>query len=255
MVGSKARAFVVCSASRTDGVSVVDLVLSVTETVVLAVVLETPPLPDVKGLNRLLGVGDLDLLAVVELENLALLPEVGETVFLRPPDGLNLLLDPDNSFWNSSNVTLFTGLPPVIVEEALGLSGGASMSSVSSSSSSSSKLSSNCLLSLSLLDFRGRLALLPVGIILRPGLSLFLLPLAVVPLDPVPLLLPVESLSLEDLDFPLTAAVGPGKSSGTMGRPLTLDSLDGGVDAVTGEAVVVVLLIPLLIGALGEKLV
>lgn len=79
----------------------------------------------------------------------------------------------------------------------------------------------------------GLLALLPVGITLTPLLPP--LPLVGLLLPVVPLL-PVRGV----LDLPpvvegtagtgaLMAAVGPGKSSGTIGFPLTRDSLDGGV--------------------------
>ena len=50
---------------------------------------------------------------------------------------------------------------------------------------------------------------------------------------------PVSSTLSSSSSFtgPLMAAVGPGKSSGTMGRPLTLDSLEGGVLRPLGDDV------------------
>ncbi len=86
-----------------------------------------------------------------------------------------------------------------------------------------------------------------MGMILSGVLDLVRLPVVevlkpVVPLEPVVTLEPVvddsetgrrargDTLStVESLTGPLMAAVGPGKSSGTMGLPRTLDSLDGGV--------------------------
>lgn len=100
-----------------------------------------------------------------------------------------------------------------------------------------------------------------MGTILTPGLKRFNLPpVPVVPRVPlgntlreVPSLFPVTGTRLDpvmscsssdssSLIGPRIAAVGPGKSSGTMGLPLTLESLEGGVEGsgAAGRDVVVV---------------
>ena len=87
---------------------------------------------------------------------------------------------------------------------------------------------------------KGRLALFPVGTIRTPGLKRLSLP-PVVPLPPVgATLLGASSSSSAAACWPLTgaliAAVGPGKSSGTIGRPRTRESREGGVVGGLGGA-------------------
>ena len=147
--------------------------------------------------------------------------------------GLSLLLaDPEGDL--SSRATLLKGLPELLTEEALGVSGrlepGGDSSGTSSTGGAGFSASSACLPPPS-----GLLALLPVGMILSPGLTSLLL---VDPTVRLGIALSLSSSSSCTASFSLvlgvvtgarTAAVGPGKSSGTMGRPLTRERVRGGV--------------------------
>jgi hypothetical protein len=181
-----------------------------------SVVTKTSSVVDVdSGLSLRLGMGDL-------------LPESGRSLRRGKPLGLISV---------SARGMRLIGRPEL--DEARGISG----RSFSTSSSCSSLLPVPPI---------GRLARLPVGMIRTPdpGRPLDLFPVRLDPLVPVVSLAPVggalvpvvpralvDTLSTGSFTGPLMAAVGPGKSSGTMGRPLTLDNLDGGVGNLAGGSV------------------